>query len=140
MVSMTTDGVATLLAWNGEGRLSSLTQPTGAEERYAYDPAGVRRLKRAPGGSTLYVPDGVNVLLELDAETGEPIAWYTNAPGEWGGLVSQRQLANSTFHGFDLSANTRQLTGEDGDPVAEYLTDAFGWVITLVPPSRGRTT
>ncbi|HEY3333365.1 MAG TPA: iron-sulfur cluster assembly scaffold protein [Capsulimonadaceae bacterium] len=80
MVSMTTDGVATLLAWNGEGRLSSLTQPTGAEERYAYDPAGIRRVKRAPGGSTLYVPDGVNVLLELDAETGEPIAWYTNAP------------------------------------------------------------
>ncbi|HEY3332332.1 MAG TPA: RHS repeat domain-containing protein [Capsulimonadaceae bacterium] len=103
----TTGGAATLLSWNGEGRLSSLTQPTGAEERYAYDPAGLRRVKRAPEAQ--YVPDGENVLLELDAESGEPVA-YTNAPEEWGGLVSQRQLANSAHLGFDLSSNTPQLT------------------------------
>jgi hypothetical protein len=32
------DSAYQLLAWNGEVRLSSLTQPIGGEERYAYDP------------------------------------------------------------------------------------------------------
>jgi hypothetical protein len=78
-----------------------------------------------PSAATLYVPDAQNVLLETNA-AGVTQAHYTDRPGILGGLTSQNRSGASSFYGFDLSANTRLLTGPTGAQLATYLSDAFG--------------
>jgi RHS repeat-associated protein len=53
-------------------------------------------------------------------------AHYTDFPGRWGGLTSQRRSGTSSFYAFDLSSNARLLTSSSASQLATYLTDAFG--------------
>lgn len=88
-------------------------------ETYAYDAAGLRRRHVAGGSTTHFLWDGVNLLAELD-EALVRSAQYTDFPGRWGGLSSQRRDGTTGYFSFDLSANTRALL--DG---AQALTDAY---------------
>jgi RHS repeat-associated protein len=71
------------------------------------------------------VRDGQNVLQEA-ASNLITVAQYTDSPGAWGGLTSMRRSGSSSFFGFDLSSNTRLITGVIGTELATYLYDAFG--------------
>ena len=76
-------------------------------------------------GTGYYVRDGENVLIETDAGLVTQ-AHYTDFPGEWGGLASERRSGVSSFYGFDQPANTRILSSLDGNVTDNYLCKAFG--------------
>ena len=60
---------------------------------------------------TNYIWDEVNdtVLMETNS-SGTPTAVYTNEPGQFGGLISERQGGQSQYYHFDAIGSTRQLT------------------------------
>ncbi len=93
-------------------------------ETSAYDATGLRRQKTAGGSTTHFVWDRVNLLAELD-DTLARLAQYTDYPGVWGGLSSQRRNSTSSYYAFDLSANTRALFNGAGI-TDRYLYGAFG--------------
>jgi RHS repeat-associated protein len=53
-------------------------------------------------------------------------ARYTDFPGRWGGLSSQRRGSVSSFYGVDPQANVRVLADSTGAVSDSYLFSAFG--------------
>ncbi len=53
-------------------------------------------------------------------------AHYSDSPGEWGGLASERRGSVSSFYGFDQQSNTRILVSIGGNITDSYLYKAFG--------------
>ena len=76
-------------------------------------------------GTVYYVRDGENVLIETDANLVTQ-AHYTDFPGVWGGLTSERRGGVSSFYGFDQQANARILASINGNVTNNYLCKAFG--------------
>ena len=76
-------------------------------------------------GTVHYVRDGENVLIETDANLITQ-AHYTDYPGMWGGLASERRGDVSSFYGFDQQANARILVSPFGVVTDSYLYKAFG--------------
>ena len=73
----------------------------------------------------MWDPMSDNVLLESD-ENGDTTAEYTNEPGQFGQLVSQRRdNAARTYH-FDGQHSTRQLTDESQNVTDTATYSAFG--------------
>lgn len=66
-----------------------------------------------------------NVLAEYD-DAGDPIAQYTNEPGQFGELVSQHRGGDTSTYHYDGLGNTRQLTDENQNVTDEYTFSAFG--------------
>jgi len=117
--------VAASNAWDDDGRLASATV-NGQVETYLYSADGMRQGKVTTSGTVLYVRDGQNVLMETDG-SGNVQAYYTHAPGEWGGLVAQWQAAGqSLFYGFDPRGNARILTDGSENIVGQMVYRAFG--------------
>ncbi len=71
-------------------------------------------------GTVYYVSDGENVLIETDVYLITQ-AHYTDCPGVWGGLASERRGDVSSFYGFDQQANTRILASINGNVTDNYL-------------------
>ena len=65
------------------------------------------------------------MLIETDANLVTQ-AHYTDLPGEWGGLASERRGSTSSFYGFDQQSNTRILVSIGGNITDSYLYKAFG--------------
>ncbi len=67
-------------------------------------------------------------------------AHYTDFPGEWGGLASERRGSVSSFYGFDQQANSRILVSIGGNITDNCLYKAFGEELavagTTVNPMR----
>lgn|GEM_PF-3814585 len=103
----------------------TLTDPTNGILTSTYFATGLRSELVTPSGVTNYVRDGQNVLIESNS-SGITQAHYTDNPGYWGGLTSQRRSGSSSFYGFDLSSNARVLTSAAALQIATFLTDAFG--------------
>ena len=51
--------------------------------------------------------------METDG-TGNTTAVYTNEPGQFGGLISERQGNQSQYYHYDGLGSTRQLTDGTG--------------------------
>ena len=51
-------------------------------------------------------------------------AHYTDFPGVWGGLASERRSGVSSFYGFDQQSNTRILASINGNVTDGYLYKA----------------
>ena len=88
---------------------------------------------------TNYVWDEVNdsLLMETD-ENGDTTAEYTQEPGQFGGVVSERRDGQSRYYHYDGLGSTRQLTDAAGQVTDRYLYDAFGNTVqttgsTVVP-------
>jgi len=64
--------------------------------------------------------DGQNVLVDADG-SGITQAHYTDNPGSWGGVVSQRRGGVSSFYVFDPSRNTRALMDVRGATLLPLL-------------------
>jgi RHS repeat-associated protein len=73
--------------------------------------------------------DNLNCLQELDGGLAL-IAHYSDYPGVWGGLASQRRGASSSFYGFDMQWTTRLLASILGAVADTYVCDAFGVEVT----------
>ena len=92
---------------------------------YAYSADDLRKTLVSSSGTVQFVWDAQNVLQETDG-TGALQAQYTDNPGYWGGLVSQRRSGVSSFYSADMSQNIRLLTDVNGTVTDTYLYDAFG--------------
>lgn len=125
LLSETTGSKEIKYAWDGDNQLVTVTSPDAGTEHNIYDLSGKRVKRIAPTSITSYVYDDRNVLQEIDTH-GVTVAQYTSSFGHWGGLISQRRGRDSSFYGFDLSANTRLLIDSSGQTHATYLYDAFG--------------
>jgi len=101
--------------------------PVTREPASPVTPRHRRRRRRAWAGVTdrrARTRDGQNLLAELDAAL-DTLAQYTDFPGRWGGLSAMRRGGASSFYGYDMSANTRQLFDAAG-AAEHYLYSAFG--------------
>lgn len=125
LVGADTGGALTTYTWDGENRMISSVDPVNGRQDSVYDADGMRTKLITSAGTTNFLRDGLNVLAELDVFLNT-VAQYTDNPGYWGGLTSQRRGTQSSFYGFDLSANTRLLTSATGARLVSYLYDAFG--------------
>ena len=85
----------------------------------------MREEKVNSSGTVYYVRDGDNVLIETDANLITQ-AHYTDFPGMWGGLTSERSGGVSSFYGFDQQGGVRVLLSLDGSVTDAYLYKAFG--------------
>ena len=85
----------------------------------------MRQKKVNSSGTVIFVRDGQNMLIEIDANLITQ-AHYTDSPGMWGGLASERRGSVSSFYGFDPQSNTRILVSIGGNITDSYLYKAFG--------------
>jgi RHS repeat-associated protein len=76
---------------------------------------------------TNYIWDEVNdtLLAETDGN-GNTIAEYTQEPGRFGPLISQRRNGHTYYHHYDGQGSTRVLTDEFGTVTDTYTYDAWG--------------
>jgi hypothetical protein len=86
---------------------------------------------------TNYIWDELNdtLLMETD-EVGQVSAVYTNEPGQYGPLVSQRRERETNYCHFDAQGSTRQLTDASQNVTDANTYTAFGENAT----SSGTTT
>ncbi len=100
-------GQLTTYTWDFENRLIGVSS-SGGVETYTYSADGMRQKEVNSSGTVIFVRDGQNVLIETDANLVTQ-AHYTDFPGEWGGLSSERRGSTSSFYGFDQQLNSRIL-------------------------------
>src|SRR5579864_4340066 len=108
-----TGGARTSNTWDGENRLTGVANPDGTSETHVYMADGMRQKKVTSAGTVIFIRDGQNVLIETDGSLVTQ-AHYTDFPGAWGGLASQRRGTESRFFGFDSQASTRILVSIAG--------------------------
>jgi len=125
LIGSNAGGAMTTYTWDGENRMISRIDPVNGRQDSVYDATGIRTKLTTSATTINFLRDGLNVLAELDVFLNT-VAQYTDNPGYWGGMTSQRRGTQSSFYGFDLSANTRLLTSAKGTKLAAYLYDAFG--------------
>ena len=112
---MNADGAATTYTWDGEDRLSAIALPTAGVLTLTYDATGLRRKRQDSSGTTDYLWDLENLLMEFSGGTTE--ARYTVGEGAYGPIVSSRRGATSRF----------------------LMTDALGSVVGLLDPSEAES-
>jgi RHS repeat-associated protein len=121
-------GARTTYSWDTECRLTGVVLPAGTTDAFTYNGDGQRVQKVDSGGTTNFVWDGQNVLLEASA--GNVIqAVYTLEPQAYGNLVSQRRGGATSFYHFDGLGSTAQLTGATGSVTDSYLYDSWGNIL-----------
>ena len=123
-----TGAAITTNTWTGENRLSKVAFSDGTSESYEYKSDGLRTKKTNGSGTTLFTWDESNVLLETD-NTLALQARYTDYPGYWGGLASQRRGATSSYYGFDSQGSTRILVSQAGVITDSYSFKANGEIL-----------
>jgi len=114
----------TTSTWDSENRLTRVQSSTDTEVmQYAVDE---KRLSRQTGlGISRFTWDGENLLLESDSLL-TLLARYSDYPGFWGGLVSQRRSGTSSYYASDLQGSTRALLSAAEALTDEYCFTAFG--------------
>jgi RHS repeat-associated protein len=120
-------GQVTQYTWDYENRLIGQVEPDGTRYTYTYRGNDSRRVKNeAPDGNTrILVWDELNCFQELDGGLNL-IAQYTDYPGQWGGLASQRRGAYSSYYGFDLQWTGRVLVAQNQAISDTFTNDAWG--------------
>ncbi len=108
-------GALTTYSWDYENRLIGVSSPSGTET-YSYSADGMREDKANSSGTVHYVRDGENVLIETDANLITQ-THYTDFPGVWGGLESERRGGVSSFYGFYQQSNARILASINGNVI-----------------------
>jgi len=107
-------GALTSYSWDYENRLTGVAYPTGQPQTFGYAANGQRTQVTNSGSSLTHdLWDGDNLLLSTNTSLVTQVH-YTDNPGYWGGLVSQRHSTGSSFYGFDGPGNTRILVNSAG--------------------------
>jgi hypothetical protein len=99
--------------------------PTGLADTFLYAADTLRQQAVTASGTVNFVWDQANVLMEKDQGLLTQ-AHYSDYPGMWGGLSSQRRGSVSSFYGVDQQANVRVLADSTGTISDSYLFKAFG--------------
>ena len=128
-------GARTTNTWDAENRLTLVQAPSNVINTMTYRADGLRVEKQDSAGTSKFIWDGQNILLET-AGTDATQAVYTLQPLGVGKLVSQRRGATSSFFHFDALGSTRELTDAAESIADTYLYRAYGKLVT----SNGSTT
>jgi RHS repeat-associated protein len=125
-----TSGTLTRLAtltYDGDNRVlvQNSVSATGAVQTFTYDGDGVRRSEVDGATTSNFIWDGNNLLQERNASQ-TLVAQYTNWPGVWGQLISQRRGSTTTWYNADNQMNVRTLTNSVRTVTDRYQYEAFG--------------
>ena len=119
----------TTSTWDDENRPTKVVLPAGTITTNAYRADGLRYQRQDSGGTTVFVYDGQNYLLETDGSNVTQ-AVYTNEPQGYGNLVNQRRKSGMSWTAsyalFDALGSTRKLTDASQNISDTYTYDAFG--------------
>jgi len=120
-------GNTSTTVYDAAGRTQARIDALGNRTTFSYN-ANNRRATKVSGSTvTNHLWDEVNDTILMDTNvSGTPTAVYTNEPGQFGGLISERQGGQSQYYHFDVIGSTRQLTNSTGQVTDSYLYDAFG--------------
>ena len=119
----------TTSTWDDENRPTKVVLPAGTITTNAYRADGLRYQRQDSGGTTVFVYDGQNYLLETDGSNVTQ-AVYTNEPQGYGNLLNQRRKSGMSWTDsyalFDALGSTRKLTDASQNISDTYTYDGFG--------------
>jgi RHS repeat-associated protein len=129
------DGTLTTYTWDGENRLQVIELPTADVMTLTYDATGLRRKRQDASGTTDFVWDLENLLMEVSGATTQ--AQYTvnslsrgvgeaRGEGSYGPVLSQRRGGTSHFLLADAIGTTTRLLDPSESVTDTYVMDAFG--------------
>jgi RHS repeat-associated protein len=137
-------GANCTLVWDAESRLIEVKNASNVSlVKYTYD-ALSRRISRSvgvsPTSSTLYLYDGFNCIAEWSADLqsasltitrtwGIDLSATLQGAGGVGGLVAEKQGANTFYPTYDGNGNISEYLEADGDVAAHYEYDPFGNIV-----------
>ena len=99
--------------------------PSGNRNTLQYNGDLTRVRKDDSSGTTKFVWDSQNVLMETNASDATQ-AVYTSEASEYGRVILQRRgSATALFH-FDVIGSTNQLTDTNAAVLNRYVYEAFG--------------
>jgi RHS repeat-associated protein len=110
--------------WDFQNRLTQVINPGVGTTTFRYDPFGRRIQKSGPLGTTNYVYDGADIVVELDS-AGSTLARYTQGPGVDQPL-SEFRSGTASYYAADGLGSITSLTNASGTTAATYAYDAFG--------------
>ncbi len=119
-------GLITTNVWDMENRLVGVALPGGVPNTMAYNGDSQRVLLQDSSGTKKFVMDGQAYLLETDDSNNITVA-YTQAPEQFGNLISQDAGGTKRFYHFDGLGSTSRLSDSSGNALSDiYIFDAFG--------------
>jgi RHS repeat-associated protein len=114
--------------WDFENKLTKVILPSGTRNTFAYDADGKRVKKDDSSGTSKFVWDAENILVETNASDVIQ-AVYSQEPVVYGNLISQYRSATTSFFHFDGLGSTDQLTNGVGTVTDRYVYMAFGIIV-----------
>jgi len=112
-----------------QGSNPAPTLATPATTTFTYDGDGLRRQTVTSAGTTNFIWDRQDVLLETDAGNTTQVT-YTQTPDIYGDLVSQRRSTTTKYYHFDALGSTLALTDSNENVTDTYRYYAFGKTLT----------
>jgi RHS repeat-associated protein len=111
--------------WDFENRLTQVIKPGVGTTAFRYDPFGRRIQKSGPLGTTNYLYDGPNDLIEEIDNSGNVLAKYTQTTNIDEPLSELRSGATSYYEQDGIDAVT-SLTNPTGTVANSYTFDSYG--------------
>jgi RHS repeat-associated protein len=110
--------------WDFESRLVSMIVPGTGSTAFKYDPFGRRIQKSGPLGTTNYLYDGFNLLVEVD-QSGNVLARYapTRNLDE---PLSEWRSGTTNYYQQDRLGSATSLSNSAGAVAKTYTFDSFG--------------
>ena len=120
----------TTYSWDFENRMNQAALSSGTVDTFTFNGDGDRVQRIDSTGTSNFVLDGQNALLETNASQVVQVV-YTLEPMPFGLIVSQRSSGATSYYAFDVIGSTTQLTDSTGSSVLNsYLYDSFGNVVS----------
>ena len=115
----------TTYTWDFENRMTQASLPSGIVDTFEYDGDGKRVQKVDSSGTSNFLWDGENILLETDSSNIVQVV-NTIEPDIYGNNLSQIRSGITSILLFDGCGNTTQLIGSTGLITDSYILDSFG--------------
>jgi RHS repeat-associated protein len=115
---------ATNFTWDARGRLTRATLSNGQNIDYGYDSLGRRAGRAASGGTTNFLYDGLDVV--LDKSNDSTTVDYLNGPGIDNKLRQSSAATGNLYFHQDHLGSTAALTSVSGNVVEQMQYEAFG--------------
>ncbi|MCA9091304.1 MAG: RHS repeat protein, partial [Planctomycetaceae bacterium] len=123
------DGSRTTTTYDDENRDVLIVLPSGVRNTMAYDSDGLRVQVDNSAGTTKFVYNNQQYLLETDG-SNILTAVYTQQPGNYSNLTSQYRFNGSlwlpSYSHYDSLGSTAALTDADETVTDTYIYDAWG--------------
>ncbi|MCX5417315.1 polymorphic toxin-type HINT domain-containing protein [Streptomyces sp. NBC_00059] len=118
----TLGGDAQVLEWTDTGKLAKAKEADGSETSYLYDSAGNRVQRKAPSGTTVYLP-GMELQLSADGTRTEATRYYSQA----GQTVAVRTNDNKvSFLASDHHGTGELAVDAASGAISQRRFDPFG--------------